>query len=176
MHHLCIEKLERLTPRMHGEAVALCTAAYEQPFEPHFEELKDAGAVHLLGRHDGRLVTHLAWVERRLQTRDGLTLRTAYVEAVATLPEMQRRGWASALLRRFVDHVGDFQVAALSPSDAAFYARLGWEPWRGPLFQRRGDRWEPTPDEEMMIHRLPATPALALDAPISVEWRPGEVW
>ncbi|WP_432421879.1 GNAT family N-acetyltransferase [Rhodoplanes serenus] len=161
---------------MHGEAVALCSAAYEEPFADHVEALRQAGAVHLFGRRNEQLVAHLAWVERHLQVPDGPMLRTAYVEAVATRPDAQRQGYASALLRRFVACVGDFHLAALSPSDPAFYARLGWETWRGPLFQRRADRWEATPEDEMMIHRLPATPPLDLDVPISIEWRPGEVW
>jgi hypothetical protein len=56
------------------------------------------------------------------------------------------------------------------------YARLGWEFWRGPLFIRRAGRLIPTPDEEVMILRLPKTPPLDLEAPLSVEWREGELW
>ena len=34
----------------------------------------------------------------------------------------------------------------------------------------------PTPDEEIMILPMPQTPPLDLDAPISAEWRVGELW
>jgi hypothetical protein len=35
----------------------------------------------------------------------------------------------------------------------------------------------PTPDEQVMVLRLPRTPAgLSLDAPLSAEWREGEFW
>ncbi|GAF68279.1 unnamed protein product, partial [marine sediment metagenome] len=35
----------------------------------------------------------------------------------------------------------------------------------------------PTPGEEVMIHRLPHTPpSLDLHAPLSTDWRPGDVW
>ena len=65
---------------------------------------------------------------------------------------------------------------ASSPSFAVTYARLGWEFWRGPLFIRRADRLIPTPDEDVMILRLPKTPPLDLEAPLSAEWREGELW
>jgi RNA polymerase-binding transcription factor len=55
------------------------------------------------------------WVTRSLQST-GRALRTAYVEAVATYPGHRRRGFASALLTRLVEEVGDYDLAALSPS------------------------------------------------------------
>jgi len=33
-----------------------------------------------------------------------------------------------------------------------------------------------TPDEEVMVLRLPGSPLLDLDASLAVDWRPGEVW
>jgi len=60
---------------------------------------------------------------------------------------------------------------------AAFYARLGWECWRGPLSVRVGARLVPTPDEEVMALRLPRTPTpLDLSLPLAVSWRLGDVW
>jgi aminoglycoside 2'-N-acetyltransferase I len=56
------------------------------------------------------------------------------------------------------------------------YARLGWELWRGPLFVRTDAGLMPTPDEEVMILRLPRTTPLDLDSPLSAEWREGELW
>jgi hypothetical protein len=44
------------------------------------------------------------------------------------------------------------------------------------LSVRRDGRIEPTPEERVMIHPLPLTPILDLDVPLSIEWRPGEVW
>jgi len=100
------------------------------------------------------------------------------VEAVTTLPERQGRGYASALLARIPSLVGDFDLAALSPSDAAFYRRLGWEMWEGPLSYAAPSGAEiPTPEEQVMIYRLPRTPAtLDLRAGLSTDWRPLEVW
>jgi predicted N-acetyltransferase YhbS len=104
-------------------------------------------------------------------------LRTGYIELVATDPQWQGHGFASALLRAAVADLAAFELGALSPSDDAFYSRLGWERWRGPLSVRLGSTAEPTPDEEIMVLRTPRTPPwLTLDMPLSCEWREGEVW
>jgi aminoglycoside 2'-N-acetyltransferase I len=68
-------------------------------------------------------------------------------------------------------------LGGLSPSDAKFYARLGWESWRGPTAIRTpaGGLLDTT-GEDVMILRLPGTPALHLDARLTAEWRPGELW
>ncbi|MCU0634806.1 MAG: GNAT family N-acetyltransferase [Gemmatimonadaceae bacterium] len=155
--------------------VTLCDAAYEEPTAPFFA---DVGAgVHVLALDDDALVAHAMWVTRDLQSPGHAAWSTAYVELVATHPTHQRRGYATAVLRALAEQVRDFDLAALSPSDPAFYARLGWEPWRGPLSVRTADGLASTPEEEIMILRLPRTPAsLDVDAPLSVEWRPGEVW
>lgn len=157
------------------EVIALCDAAYEEETARYFADI--GAGWHLLGRVDGVLVAHLMFVTRTLQPADGSMLRTAYVELVATHPAHQGRGHASALLRAVPALVADFDLAALSPSDEGFYARLGWTPWRGPLLVRTAGGVEPTPEETIMILRTPRTPAtLDLDGALSVEWRPGEVW
>ena len=69
-----------------------------------------------------------------------------------------------------------YDIAALSPSDPAFYARLGWELWRGPLAVATDAGITPTPDEEVMILRLPKTPPLDLHGTLVAPWRPGDVW
>ena len=93
-------------------------------------------------------------------------------------PEWQGRGFASDLLSRIPDLVTAFDLAALAPSREAFYARLGWERWRGPLSYRQPDGTiVTTPEEVVMIYRLPRTPStLDLAAPLSTGWRPLEVW
>jgi aminoglycoside 2'-N-acetyltransferase I len=150
----------------------LCSRAYEEDFEPYFNLLSTA--THLLGTVDGRLVGHVAWVERELRSPPIGPMRTAYVEAVATLPEYQGRGFASQLLARIPALVTGFDLAALSPSSEGFYARVGWETWQGPLSYRDHTGIElATPDEVVMIHRLPLTPVtLDLKAPLSTDWRP----
>jgi aminoglycoside 2'-N-acetyltransferase I len=165
-----------LPPPLRQELLALCTAAYEEDFSAYLEML--GPAMHVLLRAEGELVSHGACVERELRAEGLGALRAAYVEAVATLPSRQGRSYGSIVLSSMPALLGDYDVAALSPSVEAFYRRLGWETWQGPLSYRSRQGEEiPTPDEQVMIHRLPRTPvALDLRRPLSVDWRPLEVW
>jgi aminoglycoside 2'-N-acetyltransferase I len=157
-----------------AEIIALCTLAYEEDFARLFEMC--AGSIHVLGRVDGELVSHALWVERWLQPADLPPLRTAYVEAVATHPAYQRRGYAAAVMRELAAQIRAYDLGGLSPFDVGYYARLGWELWTGPLAIRTTDGLLPTPDEEVMILRLPHTPTLDVHAPMTAEWRVGELW
>ena len=157
------------------EIISLCNRAYEEEMEALLKTFTNA--THLLGYYNGQLVSHALWVTRYLQSGTGRQLRTAYVEAVATDPPYRNRGFATAIMQRLVSEILDYDLAALSPFNVVYYARLGWELWRGPLFIRQNDQLLPSPsDEEVMIFRLPKTPTLALEAPLSAEWREGELW
>jgi GNAT superfamily N-acetyltransferase len=164
-----------LDPPRREALVALCSRAYEEDFAPYFALLD--GAVHLLACEGPAPVAHLAWIERRVWTDDGLTLRAAYVEAVATEPSWQRRGLATHLLAEVAARADAFDIALLSPAEPAWYARRGWVAWRGPLRHRRDGVLVDDPDECVMYRRLPRTPP-ALDdrAALCVDWRPLEVW
>lgn len=154
--------------------LAVCEAAYREPMARYLDDIGPGD--HLLGMRDGEVVSHLMWVTRRLQPAGMPPLRTAYVELVATAPEAQRQGYATQLLQTFPGFAGDHRLAALSPATEGLYARLGWRFWRGPLSIRTGAGLVPTPDEQIMILRLPRTPPLDDTVPLSAEWRPGEVW
>ena len=157
------------------ELLTLCALAYEEALEPYLGWI--GHGLHLFVRDGADMVSHLMIVERVLQPAERPALRTGYIELVATHPEWQGRGYASALLRASAKELDAFELGALSPSDAAFYTRLGWETWRGPLMVRTGHGVVPTPDEEIMIRRTARTPAwLSVDVSLSCEWREGEVW
>jgi len=71
-----------------------------------------------------------------------------------------------------------FELGTLGTGHHHFYERLGWETWRGPSFVRTASGIRRTPDEDGYILALVTGrgPALNLDAEISCEWRPGDVW
>lgn len=170
-----VAKADDLSVEERTALIQLCTAAYEENFDHLFSSLP--GATHVLGRRNDEIVTHAAWITRWLQPAGLPLLRTAYVEAVATAPEQQGRGFGTAVLQYLQTHLQDYDLGALSPSEVAFYARLGWELWQGPLAIRTTAGIEPTPpDEEVMILRLPQTPALDLNVLLTAEWREGELW
>jgi aminoglycoside 2'-N-acetyltransferase I len=157
-----------------AEVERLCDTAYATDTSRFFESLGPGD--HLLGRSNETIVSHLMWITRWLQPEGGSPLRTAYIEMVATAPDAQRKGYASALLAHFPSLVEDFELAALCPATEDLYIRLGWRFWRGPLSARKADKIVETPGERVMILRLPNTPPLDLNGRLSVEWRGGEVW
>jgi aminoglycoside 2'-N-acetyltransferase I len=71
-----------------------------------------------------------------------------------------------------------FELGCLGTGRQSFYARLGWQTWRGRSFLRAADGLVPTPDDDgyLMVLTTPSSPPLELAASISCEWRPGDVW
>jgi aminoglycoside 2'-N-acetyltransferase I len=165
-----------LSSRARDEILALCDRAYGEDLRAAFQAFDDP--IHVFATVDGAIVSHALWVTRWLAPGVSAPLRTAYVEAVATDPAHHGRGYASAVMRTLVSEVADFQLAALCPSDRgqSLYSGLGWQQWIGPLYIRQGPGLIETPDESIMIHRLPGSPPLNLNEPLSAEWRPGELW
>jgi aminoglycoside 2'-N-acetyltransferase I len=153
------------------EIVDLCAAAYEEDFNTLFRTLPDT--THILARQGKKLVSHACWVVRWLQPGDIGPLRTAYVEAVATVPDQQGRGFGSAVMRKLAGEIAGFELGGLSTGRHSFYERLGWERWRGALAIRTDDGLMPTSRDSAMVLRLPRTPELDLGAPMTAEWRPG---
>ena len=136
------------------------------------------GGVHFLAYERGTLVAHASVVERSLQVA-GVALRTGYVEAVATLPAHQRKGFGSAVMRAAEAYISaSFELGALGTGSQGFYERLGWRIWRGPTYVRTEHGLERSADEDgyIMILATPSSPALDLAAAISCEWRPGDSW
>jgi aminoglycoside 2'-N-acetyltransferase I len=168
-----------LTPPVWEELTALCIAAFDEPWDGYWESI--GPGLHVVARDaDGRIEGHAAIVDRVLYPAD-LVVPAAYVEAVAVLPERQHSGLGTQLMelinRRIDEH---YQLGALGTGSQPFYARLGWEVWRGPTWIRNRDgSMQRSADEDggIMVRRTPTTPpALDLDSPIAVDWRPGEVW
>lgn len=154
--------------------LTLCSDAFEEEMEPYFRTFSHP--IHVLAVLDGKLISHALWITRWLQLGDFPLLRTAYVEAVATDESFRRRGYSSHVLSRLQREIQDYDIGALSPAETSLYERLGWEYWQGPLYARKDDELILLPDETAMILRTSNTPALNIQAPLSIEWREGEIW
>jgi aminoglycoside 2'-N-acetyltransferase I len=136
------------------------------------------GGVHFLLEVDRAIASHASVVARDLHVA-GRPLRTGYVEAVATAPQLHGRGYGSAVMHAVNAHVAaHFELGALGTGSQGFYERLGWEIWRGPTSVRTVHGEARTPDEDgyILVLRTPSTPPLDLTSPISCEWRLGDVW
>ena len=109
------------------------------------------------------MVSHALWVTRWLRCDNGPLLRTAFVEMVATEPQFQGQGFATAVMEQLAKEITDFDLAGLWSNYPEWYAHLGWVMWQGPLFIRSSEGLMPTPDEQIMIKYLPKSPILAID-------------
>jgi aminoglycoside 2'-N-acetyltransferase I len=173
------------TDELTADEIAAIRGLLEAAFGTDEEErFTDADWGHALGgRHfvldqDGEILGHAAVVERELRVA-GRALRTGYVEAVAIAPAHQGSGLGSRLMEAVDTDLRErFELGALGTGRHRFYERLGWRTWRGPSFVRTADGDRPTPDEDgyILVLETPTTPPIDPAAPISCDWRPGDVW
>jgi aminoglycoside 2'-N-acetyltransferase I len=170
-----------LTPDEVSEIRSILDAAFGDDEDERFTDHDWAhavGGLHVVVDVDGEIVAHGSVVERSLEI-DHRPLHTGYVEAVATVPGRQGRGHGTSAMRAIGDEIRSrFELGALGTGSHGFYERLGWETWGGPSSVRtpEGERRTPDDDGYIMILRTPSTPPLHPGAPISCEWRPGDVW
>jgi aminoglycoside 2'-N-acetyltransferase I len=157
--------------------VLMCTEAHGTDFSHLFTYLPDDG-LHALVYLGPELASHGVITTRWMQPEGSHILRTAYVDAVTTAVAHQRRGLGRQMMRSLAgaaDAEG-YEIAGLQSDAIEFYARLGWERWRGPLAGRGRAGLIPTPDERgVMILRLSHTPPLNLDRLLTVE-EDGRIW
>ena len=136
------------------------------------------GGMHFVLDREDEVVAHASVVEREIHVGDR-PLRTGYVEAVATAPGRHGEGLGSRVMRDVSTYIdGEFELGALGTGRHSFYERLGWVTWRGPSFVRTPGGVRTTAEEDgyIMVLRTRSSPPLDLGAPISCEWRSGDVW
>ncbi len=134
--------------------------------------------IHFILEVEGEIISHGCVVDRELHT-GAHALRTGYVEAVATRPDVQRRGYGTVVMRAVTDHISrTYPLGGLDTGSPGFYERPGWRRWRGPTYVRTEAGLARTAGEDgnVLVLLTPASPPLDLDAPISCEFRPGDVW
>ena len=181
-HVAVVRRLESEQLRPHE--VAALRELFDAAWGGDSEEFNDqdwdhaVGGVHFIVEEGAAIVGHASVVERELQM-SGHRLATGYVEAVATGPVHQRRGYGSAVMRevnRYIDET--FRLGALATGRPGFYERLGWVVWKGPTFVRTDSGLVRTAEEDgnVLVRFTPASPELDTSAPISCDWRSGDVW
>jgi len=158
--------------------IDLCRAAHENDeFRHMFTKYFASSALHFLAYDGDILVSHAVVSTRGVQPEGLPILRTAFVDAVSTLPSRQSQGYGSATMQRLAEHIGEYEIGCLQTDRTSFYAHLGWEEWRGPLAGRSNDGLIPTPDQRgVMVLRLPNTPLFDLEAALTIECQPERIW
>ncbi len=168
---------EALDPATRAAIIHVCVVAHQEDDFKNLFTYISAGGRHFLAYRADTLVSHAVVTTRWLQPPGLPILKTAYVDAVATLPDCQGQGYGSAVMRHLAENIGDYAIACLETDRPGFYARLGWALWRGPLAGRGEHGLVPTPEQTgIMVLRLPHTPPLDLDGPLSIECQPGRIW
>jgi GNAT superfamily N-acetyltransferase len=158
--------------------VDLCVAAHEMDeFRFMFTKYFPSGARHFVAYDGETLVSHAVVTTRGVQPEGLRILRTAFVDAVSTLPSYQNQGYGSATMQRVAETISDYEIGCLQTDRMSFYAHLGWEEWRGPLAGRSDGGLIPTPEQRgVMVLGLANTPPLDLDASMTIECQPERIW
>ena len=146
---------------------------------PHFTDegwSHCLGGVHVLATRDGELAGHASVVGRQL-IAGGRTLRTGYVEAVATGAAHRRQGVGTAVMAEVERLVtGGSELGALSASadGAALYTARGWLPWTGPTAALTPDGVVGTDPERIFVLPTPEGPdPLDTTGRLVCDWRRG---
>lgn len=168
---------EELDAAHRSAVIDLCIAAHDtEEFRKLFTFIPSGGR-HFLAYRGHELVSHAVVTTRWVQPAGHDVLKTAYIDAVSTLPQYQSLGYASAAMNRLAAEIGDYEIGCLQTDRTTFYERLGWEVWRGPLAGRSDDGLIPTPEQRgVMVLRLPSTPPLDLDKQLTIERQPERIW
>lgn len=173
-----VARTEDLDPIARASVIGVCVAAHQsEEFHCLFSYIPSGGR-HFLAYRGGELVSHAVVTTRWLQPASQPLLKTAYVDAVATHPAHEGRGYGSAVMRRLASAIDDdYVIGCLQTGRETFYTRLGWEVWRGPLAGRGAAGLVPTPDQTgVMVLRLSKSPALDLDAALTIECQETRIW
>ena len=117
-------------------------------------------------------------MDRTLHLADR-SVRTGYVEAVATSPAHHGSGYGTQVMAEVGEIIrARYELGGLGTGAQHFYERLGWLTWRGPTSVLTDGRLVRTPDDDgfIMVLPTPISPPLDLDGPLACEWRVGDVW
>ena len=172
-------KTEELEAETRNAIVNLCVIAHQEEDFKNLFTYVPSGGWHFLAFQDGQQVSHALVTTRWLQPEGQPVLKTAYIDAVATLPSAQRHGHGSVLMRHLASAIDrEYNIGCLETDDQVrFYERVGWELWRGPLAGRSEQGLVPTPEQKgIMVLRLSQTPALNLDSTLTIECQGKRIW
>ena len=167
---------EDLNADTRASIIQACIAAHQEDDFNHLFSYIPFGGLHFLAYQEQVLVSHAVVTTRWVQPEGHPILRTAYVDAVATLPAYQSQGIGSALMQHLALGISDYEIACLETERISFYARLGWQAWRGTLAGKKESELIPTPDQVgIMVLTTPKTPPLDLDRSLTIEYD-GRFW
>jgi aminoglycoside 2'-N-acetyltransferase I len=172
-------KTEELDVDTRTAIVDLCVIAHQEEDFKNLFSYVPSGGWHFLAFQGKELVSHAMVTTRWLQPEGQPVLKTAYIDAVATLPAVQGHGHGGVLMRHLASAIeSEYTIGCLETDNRVkFYERVGWELWRGPLAGRSEKGLIPTPEQKgIMVLRLVQTPPLNLDSLLTIECEDARIW
>jgi aminoglycoside 2'-N-acetyltransferase I len=169
-------RTEELSADTRAAIIHVCRTAFQEDDFLRLFSYIPSGGTHVLAYHEQELVGHAVATTRWLQPEGLPLLRTAYIDAVATLSAYQGQGIGSRVMRHLATVIAEYEIACLETDRMSFYGRVGWEAWRGPLAGRKADELVPTLEQKgIMILRLERTPPLDVDGLLIINYD-GRMW
>jgi aminoglycoside 2'-N-acetyltransferase I len=166
----------QLTNQMREEIKAMLWVTYEGDFADS-DWSHTIGGMHILARTE-RLVGHASVIQRQL-LHQKRALRAGYVEAVAVLPEYQRKGIGAALMHEAEEIIrSSYELGMLGASEEGLrlYQQRGWLPWRGRAFAFTPEGIIRTQEDEDCLYYMPVSVQIDPTQDITCEYREGDVW
>jgi len=168
---------DRASDTVLAEVRGLLDAAFDGEFSDDDWD-HAVGGCHIVAIENDSVIAHAAVVPRTLEIGE-IPVHTGYVEAVATDARYRRQAIGASIMEEAARHIRNgYELGALSTGLTDFYARLGWELWRGPTFVRDRCRLVRTEEEDggVMVLRFGRHEHLDLSERISCEVRSGDDW
>src|ERR671928_233126 len=117
-------RTEELNADTRACIIHVCRTAHQEDDFIHLFTYIPSGGIHVLAYREQEVVGHAVATTRWLQPEGLPLLRTAYIDAVATLPIYQGQGIGSTVMRHLATVISDFEIACLQTERVSFYARL----------------------------------------------------
>ena len=112
---------ELATAGLRQPVIDLCLAAHqEDAFRYMFTKYFASGARHFLAYDGDTLVSHAVVSTRGVQPEGLPIMRTAFVDAVSTLPSLQNQGYGSATMQRLAETISDYETGCLQTDRTSF--------------------------------------------------------
>ena len=153
-------------------ARALCETAFGEFGDLDWDHA--LGGLHALVTDHDAVVAHGSVVLRRVLV-DGHWLRCGYVEAVAVDPEQRGRGLGHQVMAALERLAPGYDLLTLcsSKEGRVLYESRGWTRWSGPTSALTPDGVRATPDEDSIYVW---GDGIDVTAPITCDWREGDLW
>lgn len=130
----------QLSERDRSGLISLCTRAFADDFSNLFARRPNAR--HVVIRIDNRIVGHGCW-EPLPVSISSVTSISAWISAVAVEPTLRRSGIGTGIMSAIESDCERMQLGLLSAAEPAFYVRLGWRRWMGPVERPGANQTEP---------------------------------